>query len=165
MTVDEELMEFEENLRNVLDYNLLVNINWEYWEEMDEPNREFFIGLDMAIGHAFDPLIAKYRQTPVVAILQTTCEIIRLVARASMNVPFPRHPELHATRVSDNLMEVYNTTTYAQLRTEMIMTQHYASVIQRVWKDAIARPTHPICRRRLSYEFNECANNLELLCV
>jgi hypothetical protein len=161
MTVDDELMEFEENLRNVLDYNLVVNINWNYWEEMDEPNQEFFDGLDVEIGRTFDHLLVKYRRTPVVTILQMTCEILRLIARASMNVPFPRYPELHATRVTDNLMDVYNTTTYAQLRTEMIMTQHSASVIQRVWKDAITRPTHPICQRRLAHEFND----LEPLCV
>lgn len=155
MTVDEELHEFEENLCNVFDHHLILNVNWNYWHETDEPHREFFDDIDNALVHIFEYMIVKYINTPVAEILQTWREIIRISVRVAMNVPFPRYPELHAARVTDNLMEVYNQTIYARLRTGMIMVHHSAAVIQRVWKDAVTRPTHPICRRRLLHEFHD----------
>ncbi len=155
MTIDEELHDFEENLRNVFDYQLILNANWDYWHELDEPPREFFDDIDNALVHTFEYIIAKYVNTPVAEILQTWREITRISVRVSMNVPFPRYPELHAARIADNLMEIYNRTIYARLRTEMIMVHHFATIIQRVWKDAVTRPTHPICKRRLLYEFSD----------
>ena len=153
MAVDDELNEFEDNLRHVFDYHLVVSPNWEYWEEVDTPNREFFQGLDAAIIHVHQHLIDKYKGTAVVPIVQNLCDLLRVTARVSMNVPFPRYPELHAHAVSDNLMDVYTEFAYAPLRTEMIMVNHFAMYIQRIWKRVNVDPSHPACRRRLEREF------------
>jgi hypothetical protein len=155
MTVDAELDEFEDNLRHVLDYHLVVSPDWAYWEEVDAPNREFFQGLDAAIVHVHQHLIDKYNGTTVVPIVQNLCEILRVTARASMNVPFPRYPELHAHAVSNNLIDVYTEIAYAPLRTEMIMINHFASYIQRNWKRVNTDPSHPVCRNRLLREFSD----------
>lgn len=72
-----------------------------------------------------------------------------------MNVPYPADPDLHIERVVDNAMEVYNNVIYAHLRTEMIMANHNAEVLQRTWRRCITDPEHPACRRRLEYEFRE----------
>ena len=72
-----------------------------------------------------------------------------------MNVPFPRDPTWHMTRVVDNALEAYVRVIYAPLRTEMIMANHNAEVLQRTWRRCITDPEHPACKRRLAYEFNE----------
>lgn len=153
MTVDAELAEFEDNLQNVLDYHLVVVNNWDYWEEVDAPNREFFEAFDDAITRAHQDLLTRYKGTAVVPIVQNLRELLRIAARASMNVPFPRYPELHARAVADNLMNIYIETAYAPLRTEMIMANHFAMYIQRIWKHVNTNPEHPVCRRRLEREF------------
>ena len=153
MTVDAEIAEFEDNLHNVLEYHLIVVNNWEYWEEVDAPNREFFEAFDAAIVHAHQDLLTRYKGTAVVPIVQHLRELLRLAARASMNVPFPRYPELHARAVADNLMNIYIETAYAPLRTEMIMVNHFAMFIQRNWKKANADPSYQVCRSRLAREF------------
>ena len=155
MSVDDELTVFEDNLMNALDYHLVTRPNWAYWEEIDAPNTEFFDELDGVIDQAFQPLMVKYRETHAMEVLVAAKELLRIVARASMDVPFPRSPELHATRVVDNLMAIYTNTTYARLRTEMTMVNHHVNVIQRTWKNAVTDPKHPICRRRLMYEFGQ----------
>lgn len=155
MSVDDELEAFEDNLINVLDYQFVVRPNWAYWEEMDAPNTEFFDELDQVIDQAFHPLMNKYRDTHVTEVLVAARQLLRIVVRASMDVPFPRNPELHATRVVDNLMAIYTASVYARLRTEMTMVNHHVNVIQRTWKKAVTDPRHPICRRRLMYEFGQ----------
>jgi hypothetical protein len=72
-----------------------------------------------------------------------------------MNVPWPVVPELHIEAVINNAMEVYNRQIYAHLRTEMIMANHNCEVLQRTWRRCITDPSHPACRRRLEYEFEE----------
>ncbi len=155
MTVDQELMDFEENLINALEYQLVVRPNWTYWEETDMLNTEFFDELDAVIDQAFQPLMIKYKDMHVMEVLTASKELLRIVARASMDVPFPRNPELHAMRVVDNLLTVYNATSYARLRTEMTMTNHHVNVIQRTWKKVVTDPKHPICRRRLIFEYQQ----------
>ena len=75
-----------------------------------------------------------------------------------MNVP-PQDPHIHADthveQVVDNALTIYNQYIYAPLRTEMIMANHHAQVLQRTWRRCVTDPNHPVCRRRLEYEFRE----------
>jgi hypothetical protein len=57
-------------------------------------------------------------------------------------------------------MAVYNRVIYAPLRTEMIMANHNAEVLQRTWRRCITDPSHPACRRRLEYEFDGAIRDL-----
>jgi len=72
-----------------------------------------------------------------------------------MNVPWPEAEDLHIERVIDNTMAIYNRVIYAPLRTEMIMANHNAEVLQRTWRRCNTDPSHPVCRRRLEYEFRD----------
>jgi hypothetical protein len=38
----------------------------------------------------------------------------------------------------------------------IVKQDHSASIIQRVWKQAISVPSHPACKRRLLREYREC---------
>ena len=82
-----------------------------------------------------------------------------------MNVPPPSMgrqlwADCHVEAVINNAMTVYNRVIYAPLRTEMIMANHNAEVLQRTWRRCITDPSHPACRRRLEYEFNEASQYL-----
>ena len=159
MTVDDELLEFENALWDSLEYHLVVDANWEYWREMDFPPTVFFNGLNLVIADAHAHLIHKYK----LPILNQSRTLLSDLAWMGMNVPFPVYPELHATNVCENMQNIWNARIYADLRTEMIMMNHNATVIQRVWKDAVTRPTHPICQRRLLHDYNEFLRDLERL--
>lgn len=149
MPVDDEILEFENALWDLLDYHLVVDANWEYWREVDLPPTNFFNGLNLVIADAHAHLIRKYK----LPILVQSRTLLSDLAWMGMNVPFPVHPELHATNVCENMRTLWNARIYAELRTDMIMMNHNATVIQRVWKRAVTTPTHPICRRRLAYEY------------
>ena len=68
--------------------------------------------------------------------------------------------EDHIMAVINNAMAVYNRVIYAPLRTEMIMANHNAEVLQRTWRRCITDPNHPACRRRLMHEFDQATNLL-----
>jgi hypothetical protein len=160
MSTDDELMDFEMDLWEALE-EALLNVNLDHWRETGRPTLIFFEGLKLAIQEAHHPLINKYRNTPVEPILLESQSFIFDIAWAGMNVPLPIDPDLHAVCVTDNARYLYNIRIYAGLRTEMIMTNHNAAIIQRIWRRAVTNPEHLVCRRRLEYEFA----NLEQLPV
>lgn len=108
------------------------------------------------IDDCFTDMAHRYSAVPQISAVLEHCRIlIQNVVWASMNVPWPEVPDLHIERVIDNAMTVYNRVIYAHLRTEMIMANHNAVVLQRNWRRCITDPEHPACRRRLEYEFRE----------
>lgn len=157
MSVDDEIDDFMDALRNALDYNLVAINHWDYWEETDSPSQEFFREVEGALIYAFRPIIRRYRDTRAGELLYTAREMMQRMVWASMNVPFPRHPELHAIRVVDNLMEALVEMAYAPIRTEMIMVNHNVQVLQRTWRRCISDPSRMACRRRLMNEYLEMA--------
>jgi hypothetical protein len=53
------------------------------------------------------------------------------------------------------MLNIFIQTAYAQLRTEMLMVNHNAQIIQRVWREANTNPARLACRRRLMREFDD----------
>lgn len=154
--VDAQLQDFEDDLYNYMVFQLVVQTNTNYWEELDQISSENRIGMDAAIDTALLDLSARYSDIPAVMVILDQARVLfKNVVWAAMNVPFPVNTQLHIERVCANLMDVYNTVIYAPLRTEMIMTNHNIQVIQRTWRRCITDPSHPACRRRLEYEFAE----------
>jgi len=153
--VDDQLAAFEMRLTAHLQYALFVNINIDYWEELDElDNISVQVIIDI-VHDVFEPLLNVYTGTPVVPLLEGCRLLIEHALFASMNVPFPRDPILHVHRVVQNMLQIFIQTAYAQLRTEMIMVNHNAQVLQRVWREANTNPVRLACRRRLLREFDE----------
>jgi hypothetical protein len=155
MTVDDQLEAFENRLTAQLQYALFVNINLDYWEELDELDNISVQVISDIVHDVFRPNLNVYSGTPVVPILEGCRLLIEHALLASMNVPFPRDPILHVHRVVNNMLNIFIRTTYAQLRTEMIMVNHNAHVLQRVWREAVTNPARLACRRRLLREFND----------
>jgi hypothetical protein len=155
MTVDDQIAEFETRLTAHLQYALFVNINLDYWEELNELDAVSVQIISDIVHDVFAPLLAKYSATPAAGPLERCHVLIEHALLASMNVPFPRDPILHVHRVIQNMRTIFIRTTYAQLRTEMIMANHHVHVIQRTWREANTNPDRLACRRRLKFEFDD----------
>jgi len=152
--VDVQLEEFETDLRGLLEL-LAPAFDRQFWYNNQELSAADNLLTEQAIDGAFMDLTHRYSSVPtIIAILEHCRILIQNVVWASMNVPWPAAPDLHIERVIDNAMEVYNRVIYANLRTEMIMANHNAEVLQRTWRRCISDPTHIACRRRLEYEFH-----------
>lgn len=154
--VDVQLDEFETDLRDALDIQLLLNTDVAYWREMDQLSVQDRQAIRNVIDGTLVDLTHRYLAVPPIIALLEHCRIlIQNVVWASMNVPCPNLTDLHTVRVIDNTMEVYNENIYVPLRTEMIMANHNAEVLQRTWRRCITDPTHPACRRRLYHELRD----------
>lgn len=157
--VDQQLDDFETSLRIHLAYQMMVNVDLAYWQELDEPDPACLQTITRAIDCTFEDLCTQYEKVESVSdLLEHLRILIQNSVWASMNVPYPRSPGLHMDRVIDNALRVYFEVVYANLRTEMIMANHNAEVLQRTWRRCISDPSHPVCRRRLEYEFAQMAN-------
>lgn len=153
MLVDDRLDSLEEDLRNAIDTVLLLDFDREYWAAHNEPSAENLRTLERAFHDVFRDVIHQYRNTALEAPLVACRAILSRVAWAAVNVPFPHDTMGHLEAVSDNILHTYVDMFYADLRTEMILLDHHAQVIQRNWKDANTNPRHQVCRRRLMREF------------
>ena len=155
--VDVQLEEFEMDLRTMLEFQLGLRVNHGYWIEMGELSQEDNQLTERVIDDAFTDLMHRYQNaTGVIEILEHCRILIQNVVWAAMNVPI-LYIDAHIEAVINNAMQVYNRVIYAHLRTEMIMANHNAEVLQRTWRRCITDPDHPACRRRLMYEFTSLA--------
>ena len=153
--VDVQLDDFELELFNALEFQLIVSTNRAFWEEEDCLSNQCLMGIEEAVERGFQEMMDRYDATPVFTILAAAHVVIQNAVFASMNVPYPRDPDRHIVRVLDNVREIYVDVAYTPLRIEMLMMNHHAEVLQRTWRKCITDPNHPACRRRLQREFEE----------
>ena len=151
--VDIQIDQFEAELRNDLEFQLVVHTPRRYWEELDELDEGTRENIIATLRDVFEPRIEQYKHTAVAQVLTQCRDILGHVLWAAMNVPYPRNPDVHIEDVINNAFGVYVQVFYAQLRTEMMLANHYAHKIQRTWRNAVSNPNYDICRRRLCEEF------------
>ena len=162
--VDVQLEEFETDLRSALEIQLTMNTHMVEWNELDRLSDQDNEAIRRVIDMSLEDMAHRYSTVPSVTAILEHCRIlIQNVVWASMNVPWPEAPDLHIERVIDNTITVYNRVIYAHLRTEMIMANHNAEVLQRTWRRCITDPSHPTCRRRLEYEYHESLRDIASL--
>jgi hypothetical protein len=162
--VDVQLAEFEEDLRGLLEIQLALRINHHLWEEMGVLSDEDNLLTEQVIDGAFLDMMHRYQNAMDVMDILEHCRIlIQNVVWAAMNVPRPDDAFTHIEAVVNNVMAVYIRVIYAQLRTEMIMTNHNVEVLQRTWRRCITDPSHPACRRRLQFEYESSLRDLNSL--
>ena len=133
----------------------MIDFNHEYWATMNEPEAGNLLELDRFFHRIFADEIHRYRNTSAEPILVRCRDALKRVAWAGVNVPFPHDTYAHFMAVTDNVLTAYVDDFYADLRTEMVIIDHHAHVIQRTWKSVNTDPGHPACRRRLMREFND----------
>jgi len=151
--VDVQLDDFELELFNALEFQLIVETNRAFWDEEDCLSNQCLMGIEEAVDRGFREMMERYEETAVLRILEAARIVIQNAVFAAMHVPYPRDPDRHIVRVLDNIREIYVDVAYTPLRIEMLMMNHHAQVVQRTWRKCITDPSHPICRRRLEYEF------------
>ena len=169
--VDVQLEEFELDLRGLLEFQLGLRINRQFWYDNTILSEQDNKLTAQVIDGAFMDLMHRYQNVDAVMDILEQCRIlIQNVVWASMNVQLPEMDhdawnacDAHIARVIDNAMTVYNHVVYAPLRTEMIMANHNAEVLQRTWRRCITDPSHLACRRRLEYEFKSAVRDLNAL--
>lgn len=167
--MDVQLEEFEDDLRGLLELQLGHAVDRHFWYDNLQLSDEDNLLTAQAIDGAFLDLKHRYQNVSAVMDLLEHCRIlIQNVVWAAMNVPMRgayghTWVDDHIEAVINNATAVYNRVIYAPLRTEMIMANHSAEVLQRTWRRCITDPAHSACRRRLDYEFNEAVRDLNAL--
>ena len=155
MAADDRLDSLEEDLRNGIDSLLLLAFDLEYWVRHNEPSADDLRALERVFYDAFRDLLHQYRNTALEPALVACRTILARVAWAGVAVPFPHDTTAHLEAVCNNVLHTYVDMFYADIRTEMVMLDHHAHVIQRNWKLAARDPKYTVCRRRLLREFEE----------
>jgi hypothetical protein len=159
--VDVQLEEFETDLRGLLEL-LGPALDLHFWYDNQQLSDDDNRLTEQAIDGAFIDLMHRYQNAQdVINILEHCRILIQNVVWAAMNVPRPAAADAHIEAVINNALAVYNRVIYAHLRTEMIMANHNAEVLQRTWRRCITDPAHPACRRRLAFEFSEATDALK----
>lgn len=167
--VDVQLEEFETDLRGLLEYQLGLRIDRHFWYDNQHPSDADNLLTAQVIDGAFFDLAHRYENAlDVMDILEHCRILIQNVVWASMNVPLAasfQHAwaDAHVEAVVNNAMAVYNRVIYAHLRTEMIMANHNAEVLQRTWRRCITDPSHPACRRRIQFEYESSLRDIASL--
>jgi hypothetical protein len=154
--------ELIEHLSEELRFQLTIHTDMVKWEAMDRLDTGDNENIDATIRDVFAPFIRKYAYTDIVPILQQCRNALCHVVWSSMNVPFPRDPFEHIDRVVENTINVIRLTVYESLKREMLMANHYAHLIQRNWRRAIADPAYLVCRNRLMYEFKKISAEINM---
>lgn len=154
--VDVQIDDFELNLRERLEYQLIFVTDRDFWLEFDTLNPEDFKALEDVIDLSFINIINLYKNvTSVVNILQHSRILFQNIVWAGMNTPFPHNIMFYIDRVIDNAFEVYFNVVYPNLRTEMLTANRRCFRLQQTWRRCYYEPDHPVCRRRLLREFEE----------
>jgi len=163
--VDVQLEEFEEDLRGLLELQLGHAVDRHFWYENAQLSDEDNLLTAQAIDGAFFDLMHRYQSVPNVIDILDHCRIlIYNVVWAAMNVTIQyAWADTHIEAVINNAMAVYNRVIYAHLRTEMIMANHNAEILQRTWRRCITDPAHPACRRRLNFEYESSLRDLNAI--
>ena len=162
--VDAQLSNLEEDLSEVVPYNLNMN----YWLEFDHIQPYDDAKIIGNIQKAFQPLTHVYRNSPkVIDAIWMARVLLHSCAWVALNVICP--DELHAHRlignVRNNLWQVYDRQVAPVLKGAMIEANHHCEVIQRVWRRCDTDPRHPMCRRRLDRQFHEDITELKRMIV
>jgi hypothetical protein len=149
----------DERLSEELTFQLTIHTNMAQWEAMDRLDNGDWENINATIRDVFAPWVRQYAYTSVVNTLQNCRNVLCHVVWAAMNVPFPRDPFEHIDRVVENALDVFRWMTNSR---EMLMANHYAHLIQRNWRRAIADPSYSACRNRLMYEFKKISSETDM---
>jgi len=156
--VDDQITHLEDAIREAI----LAPMNEVLWDENGELTAADVAALNQGIVDAFRPIRIAYESSHEVSeALEASLILIQNCSWCGLNLPFLNSPYEHQLHVYENVQAAFNRACYARLRTEMIMVNHNAEVIQRSWRRCITDPEHPACRRRLEMDFSD----LEHMCV
>jgi hypothetical protein len=80
--------------------------------------------MNQVLEKAFEPMYTKY--PTIERLLNDSLMLLQQCAWVGMNVPWPVDPDDHIQRVVDNVMEVFITMVYGNLRCEILDLEYEA---------------------------------------
>jgi len=101
--VDAQIADFDEELWRTIEFQLLVNINRTYWYENDKLDVSAINGISWAIDYGCREMIERYKGTTIERILDEFKQILGMMLRVSVDVPWPADPDLHIERIIANV--------------------------------------------------------------
>lgn len=116
------LTTFENKIRDTLGFYLVVNTDRTFWEEKNKFRYRNSREVDDVLLEAFEPMYEKYPELE--ETLDNSLVLLKQCTWVGMNVPWPVDPDAHIQRVVDNVMEVFATCVYGNLRTEILDLNH-----------------------------------------
>ena len=159
--IDTQLEIFETNLFENLKLYLQTELDLVFWSELGELCREDSEGIKIVVDESFEHMERTYESVNAVkTLLNNFKTFVKGSVWIAMNVPFPymvlsEHVEQVIEQVIDNVKRMYYVMFYQDLRHEVAETNYKSKVIQRRWRACYYEPHHPVCRRRLSRQFEE----------
>jgi len=122
--MEETLDLFEQRIRNALDSYLLNHTDRVYWEQNNKFRYRNVREMNQVLEKAFEPMYTKY--PTIERLLNDSLMLLQQCAWVGMNVPWPVDPDDHIQRVVDNVMEVFITMVYGNLRCEILDLEYEA---------------------------------------
>lgn len=111
----------QETLSGMTDIYLHGHINFDFWHEMDELDRDSLDVIEGFVNTSFEEIIEKYPSLDELLIECRTdmCNIIM----ASMNLPFPKNLEYYIERVCNNVMTHFVDYWYDRLSEATLLNE------------------------------------------
>jgi hypothetical protein len=161
VAADHQYQELENTLLYTFLPLFLVNINGNYWQELDSLPDDTWDQLRDGIRDAFETTIARFRNNGrVLHIIDRIQHALYWGLRGYFAVPFPgERLDAHLDTAFTFILTTL-TPFYAEFRTEMVQVNYVIHKIQTYWREANTNPAHLLCRRRLMHEYLETTNVL-----
>lgn len=116
--VDSILNSVEKNLREGLEFYLIVRTDRTFWEQNNKFRYRNAREVNDIIDEAFDVLYTSFPNLE--QSFDNSVILLQECTWVGMNVPWPVDVDDHIERVIDNVMNVYGTVVYGKLRTFLI---------------------------------------------
>ena len=121
--IDETILTvFERRIRDGLEFYLVVNTDRTYWEQNNKFRYKNVREVNQGLKEVFDSMHEVYPSLE--HVFNENLTLLQQCTWVGMNVPWPVDPDDHIQRVIDNVMEVFNTTVYANLRCEILNLEY-----------------------------------------
>ena len=117
--VDETILTlFEQRICNRLKFYLVEQTDRVFWEQNNKFRYRNARETNQVLKDVFDTMHSIY--PALERVFDENLTLLQQCTWVGMNVPWPVDPDDHIQRVVDNVMEVFNTIVYANLRCEIL---------------------------------------------
>lgn len=123
-SMEETLELFEKRIQNALELYLINHTDRVYWEQNNKFRYRNVREMNQVIEEAFESMYTQYPNLE--NTLDQSLVLLQQCAWVGMNVPWPVDPDDHIQRVVDNVIEVFITVVYANLRCEILNLEYEA---------------------------------------
>ena len=117
--VDETILTiFEKRIHHGLKFYLTTQTDRVFWEQNNKFRYRNARETNLVLKDVFDSMNSIYPSLE--SVFDENLTLLQQCTWVGMNAPWPVDPDDHIQRVVDNVMEVFNTTVYANLRCEIL---------------------------------------------